>query len=33
MTQTMSNIKTGHIYGTERIFGPDLVLHQARQTL
>jgi hypothetical protein len=32
MTQTISNMKTGHIY-SERIFGPDLVLHQARQTL
>jgi hypothetical protein len=31
MTQTISNIKTGH--NTERIFGPDLALHQARQTL
>jgi hypothetical protein len=29
MTQTISNMKTGHY--TERIFGPDLVLHQARQ--
>jgi hypothetical protein len=26
------NIKTGDIY-TERIFEPDLILHQARQTL
>jgi hypothetical protein len=25
-------MNTGHIY-TERIFGPDLFLHQARQTL
>jgi hypothetical protein len=31
MTQTISNMKTGR--NTGRIFGPDLVLHQARQTL
>jgi hypothetical protein len=30
MTQTISNMKTDY---TERIFGPDLVLHQAWQTL
>jgi hypothetical protein len=29
MTTTIKNIKTGHY--TERIFGPDLVLHQAQQ--
>jgi hypothetical protein len=29
MTQTIRNMKTGH---TERIFGPELVLHQAWQT-
>jgi hypothetical protein len=34
MTQTISNMKTGHLFiYWARIFGPDLVLHQARQTL
>jgi hypothetical protein len=32
-TRIISNMKTGHIYRTERIFGPDLVLHQNVQNV